>query len=105
MNRSSSSKAQEANAPGLWRRARQLLRAFAGAGHRPLAFGVQSNTWSVCSLFRRRRRHPWIANRRLRLSSRSRREARSIRRSRLASSRQKSHDQSDLTTTSISASL
>jgi hypothetical protein len=31
MNRSSS-KADEANAPGLWRRARQLLRAFADAG-------------------------------------------------------------------------
>jgi hypothetical protein len=33
MNRSSS-KAHEANAPGLWRRARQLLRAFADAGQR-----------------------------------------------------------------------
>ena len=33
MNRSSS-KAHEANAPGLWSRARQLLRAFAGAGQR-----------------------------------------------------------------------
>ena len=31
MNRSSS-KAHEANAPGLWSRARQLLRAFADAG-------------------------------------------------------------------------
>jgi hypothetical protein len=31
MNRSSS-KAREANAPGLWKRARQLLRAFADAG-------------------------------------------------------------------------
>ena len=31
MNRSSS-KADEANAPGLWRRTRQLLRAFADAG-------------------------------------------------------------------------
>jgi hypothetical protein len=31
MNRSSS-KAHEASAPGLWRRARQLLRAFADAG-------------------------------------------------------------------------
>ena len=31
MNRSSS-KALEANAPGLWKRARQLLRAFAHAG-------------------------------------------------------------------------
>jgi hypothetical protein len=30
----SSSKAHEANAPGLWRRARQLLRAFADAGQR-----------------------------------------------------------------------
>ena len=33
MNRSSS-KAHEANAPGLWSRARQLLRAFADAGQR-----------------------------------------------------------------------
>jgi hypothetical protein len=33
MNRSSS-KAQEANAPGLWKRARQLLGAFADAGQR-----------------------------------------------------------------------
>jgi hypothetical protein len=33
MNRSGS-KAHEANAPGLWRRARQLLRAFADAGQR-----------------------------------------------------------------------
>jgi hypothetical protein len=33
MNRSSS-KAREANAPGLWRCARQLLRAFADAGQR-----------------------------------------------------------------------
>ena len=33
MNRSSS-KAHEANAPGLWRRARQLLRAFTDAGQR-----------------------------------------------------------------------
>lgn len=33
MNRSSS-KAHEANAPGLWRRAQQLLRAFADAGQR-----------------------------------------------------------------------
>ena len=33
MNRSSS-KPQEANAPGLWKRARQLLRAFADAGQR-----------------------------------------------------------------------
>ena len=33
MNKSSS-KAHEANAPGLWSRARQLLRAFADAGQR-----------------------------------------------------------------------
>lgn len=33
MNRSSST-AHEANAPGLWSRARQLLCAFADAGHR-----------------------------------------------------------------------
>ena len=39
MNRSSS-KAHEANAPGLWRRARQLLRAFADAGQRS-ATGLQ----------------------------------------------------------------
>ena len=66
----------------------------------------QSHTQSECSLYRRGRLHPWIANRRSQLPWWSRWEARSTRRSRLlhTTSRQ-GHDQSDPTVTHSPALL
>ena len=90
MNRSSS-KADAANASVSRRRVRQLLHAYADDGQ-PSARGLrlhvgsewgsggqkrlrligQNRTQTLCSPFRRRRRHPWIANRRFTLAPRSR---------------------------------
>ena len=89
MNRSSS-KADAANASVGRKRLRQLLHAFADAGQ-PSATGLQllvgrmgfwygqrrlrligqDSTHALCSLFRRSRRHRWVANCRLLSAPRS----------------------------------
>ena len=126
MNRSSS-KAHEANAPGLWRRARQLLRAFADAGQQSVTglrlFVGPNGVLAWTEPAQVDRSEPYVSqcarssgevgctggspidghnSRRW-----SRREARSTPRSRLlpTASRQESHDQYDLTVTHSPALL